>query len=664
MSRPEPINDSSLDLEESLALVRKILAEGVPAAEPVAPRPAPTASAPIGARAPAPAPRPQTSAPRDTIASEKTATPKQSNDKSAISPAAAHVAGVSAHVAGVSLSEALRSVASASTATEKRLGLVAGVDEDLADLVDLGPLASPVPDPAARATTQPEARLDAAAAKPVQPAPAPRPAAPVAEARELSPLDLKARARVAPSLEPELRSTRQAASLPPVTESSERKWPSLDLPQPGGLPSPLAADTGRGPGARLPRLGGVDGPGVRAPEPVLPPPGEASRGWPLGAMRSSASEDKTLSAPPSEPVVIAAMPRLEPRPAPGPAAGSTLDNAAAFMEGVPSQPRIRPLEQALTLPMPVIDERASDHRFEVIASMAMPPVQRPMAPPAPAAASPVATPEPALRELEPQAPAACPAPDEPAAASIEHEQAPPAADERSGPSVIAAMSMPPETATLPSEPEAGPVSDVASALDKLVADLAASTTVAADSIAVAAPQHADPAADVAEASVVAEAAPPATVGEPEAAAAPVASAEPAASSPTAAEAEASPRHFEPVPASDIGNAEEARVEAPASVISSADAFIGGVHAPGEEPRAPVAPGADAMLKLVGTSVSLERHGFDIPAEHALDDSVAELLRPMIREWLDANLPRILEKAVRKEMAGRPKPPAPGPSDAT
>jgi hypothetical protein len=30
--------------------------------------------------------------------------------------------------------------------------------------------------------------------------------------------------------------------------------------------------------------------------------------------------------------------------------------------------------------------------------------------------------------------------------------------------------------------------------------------------------------------------------------------------------------------------------------------------------------------------------------------VAELLRPMLREWLDANMPRIMEKALRIEVA--------------
>ncbi|MDX2289805.1 MAG: DUF2497 domain-containing protein [Hyphomicrobiaceae bacterium] len=34
----------------------------------------------------------------------------------------------------------------------------------------------------------------------------------------------------------------------------------------------------------------------------------------------------------------------------------------------------------------------------------------------------------------------------------------------------------------------------------------------------------------------------------------------------------------------------------------------------------------------------------------MEDTVAELLRPMLREWLDANMPRIVEKALRVELA--------------
>jgi cell pole-organizing protein PopZ len=41
-----------------------------------------------------------------------------------------------------------------------------------------------------------------------------------------------------------------------------------------------------------------------------------------------------------------------------------------------------------------------------------------------------------------------------------------------------------------------------------------------------------------------------------------------------------------------------------------------------------------------------------PAERAraFEDAVAEMLRPMLRDWLDANLPRLVQQALREEMS--------------
>jgi cell pole-organizing protein PopZ len=39
----------------------------------------------------------------------------------------------------------------------------------------------------------------------------------------------------------------------------------------------------------------------------------------------------------------------------------------------------------------------------------------------------------------------------------------------------------------------------------------------------------------------------------------------------------------------------------------------------------------------------------------LEDTVADLLRPMLRQWLDSNMPRIVEKALRVELAENVKP---------
>jgi cell pole-organizing protein PopZ len=42
----------------------------------------------------------------------------------------------------------------------------------------------------------------------------------------------------------------------------------------------------------------------------------------------------------------------------------------------------------------------------------------------------------------------------------------------------------------------------------------------------------------------------------------------------------------------------------------------------------------------------------------LEDTVVELLRPMLRTWLDENMPRIVEKALRVEVAEQLKKTAP------
>lgn len=48
-----------------------------------------------------------------------------------------------------------------------------------------------------------------------------------------------------------------------------------------------------------------------------------------------------------------------------------------------------------------------------------------------------------------------------------------------------------------------------------------------------------------------------------------------------------------------------------------------------------------------------------PVVRTLEDTVAELLRPMLRDWLDANMPRIVEKALRVELATSAKRPTAG-----
>jgi len=92
------------------------------------------------------------------------------------------------------------------------------------------------------------------------------------------------------------------------------------------------------------------------------------------------------------------------------------------------------------------------------------------------------------------------------------------------------------------------------------------------------------------------------------------------------------------------------------------------------PAAPVAPAAPAApapvesglispaastqstrsLAELASAVAQEeaKKGFDIPlgtSERTLADIVTELLRPLLREWLDKNLPDVIERLVRKEI---------------
>lgn len=63
-----------------------------------------------------------------------------------------------------------------------------------------------------------------------------------------------------------------------------------------------------------------------------------------------------------------------------------------------------------------------------------------------------------------------------------------------------------------------------------------------------------------------------------------------------------------------------------------------------------ADAAVAMLaKLLANNVSVEREMPGRPGNVTLEDMTRELLRPLLREWLDQNLQAIIEKLVRREI---------------
>ncbi|MCH9808929.1 MAG: DUF2497 domain-containing protein [Alphaproteobacteria bacterium] len=75
----------------------------------------------------------------------------------------------------------------------------------------------------------------------------------------------------------------------------------------------------------------------------------------------------------------------------------------------------------------------------------------------------------------------------------------------------------------------------------------------------------------------------------------------------------------------------------AAVSGPVAAPVGAVAAPGG-PDTKGVSAADVVISSMGGQV------------RTLEDTVAELLRPLLREWLENNMPRIVENALRLEVA--------------
>lgn len=564
MSKPEPIEEPSL--EESLAMVRRMLAEGMPPARPAAVKGGEAAGL-NGTQAPA----------LEPIFGARPAVPE---------PAAVPPRG--------RLADALRSVATYPPEQEKLVGLGA-VDDDLADLMDTSPLPRKAPTP------------------------------PGAVVKDLAPMDLRGRARVAPSFDGDPRASRPR---PETSADPAARLPSLDaaegpalptLPGPAGTAAresdPFQLPMGRSPASRLPSLDVTE-----SPEAPSAPAGSATEpaGWPRGAVRSEPELPGLVSAPPTEPVIIAAMPAASMAPPPAPMA-----IAPAVTEGETERDAaVPPIRSADVV---AARERPEDSRFELIAAIG------------PAVAVVKAEPE-AAEAIAPELEAG---PDEVSESAITHaeisrepeggaiEVIATSAPEISAPEVIAAAE--PETpGESPVVAEPAPlrlddtavvtaaVDEVASVLDRLVAGLSAGSATGFDLSKPLMPAPAPVAVD------------------------------------------------EEQDATSVAGEHEMETAPAPSVVASAEAFIGGVHpahglAPADGPadvagthdglgETAAMPSADAMLKLVGTSVAIGHEGAIEARGEVFDDTVAELLRPMLRKWLESNMPRIVEKALRKELA--------------
>jgi cell pole-organizing protein PopZ len=65
------------------------------------------------------------------------------------------------------------------------------------------------------------------------------------------------------------------------------------------------------------------------------------------------------------------------------------------------------------------------------------------------------------------------------------------------------------------------------------------------------------------------------------------------------------------------------------------------------------PPADYVSNGNTGGSSHKMHDFAVPPPQTLEDSVKEMLRPMLRKWLDENMQRVLTQALREELEDKP-----------
>jgi cell pole-organizing protein PopZ len=96
-------------------------------------------------------------------------------------------------------------------------------------------------------------------------------------------------------------------------------------------------------------------------------------------------------------------------------------------------------------------------------------------------------------------------------------------------------------------------------------------------------------------------------------------------------------------------------------VEEAPALASAPVAPQPEPRAPGAFDTDADALLSATTEAATRHALaslsrmvvkpeDPAADNTLEGLVRDMLRPMLKDWLDANLPGIVQATVDREVA--------------
>lgn len=111
----------------------------------------------------------------------------------------------------------------------------------------------------------------------------------------------------------------------------------------------------------------------------------------------------------------------------------------------------------------------------------------------------------------------------------------------------------------------------------------------------------------------------------------------------------------PAAAADVGgppNVVEAHVELPKVPVPAVLLAGEARSASGDVPVAAAVPlpAVPAIAAVAGLAATLTPTGGGPTGVRTVEDIVAELLRPMLREWLAENMPRMVEKALRIELA--------------
>ncbi len=309
-------------------------------------------------------------------------------------------------------------------------------------------------------------------------------------------------------------------------------------------------------------------------------------------------------------------------------------------------------------------DSGSDAQLDDILELTREIGRQPAPAPAPEAAAPVVPPPAPAAE---PAPAAAVPPPEPASAP-QPQMAPPPA-----PAPIAEMPAAPPAQPIEDSPQAAAPSDPAAALEGLLASVSEPPAQPAQtppplpaSVASDTPDHAldfetqPPAAPTPEPAASAPEPNP-TVGQLDSddQAARLAAEVEAALGTSQFEQQETPVAAPVVPEPDISFEEPVRDEGldlseldPPSDFADLDALADARESDMSQPPVEEQPADDVSVAPEAEAPPVESalaNGVATPGQ-TLEDSVKEMLRPMLREWLDSNMPRILEGAVKDEMS--------------